>query len=794
MINVKSAAARPLPFNRRFWLLNLLLLVLYIWTLTESATVSISVRPGRCTAHTPERRITISCSGLYRGFVALYSTSDPTPDFLQGGPLDWLAPTSAWGQVRLLDAAGSLQWQEDFNGTLDAWEAQQGLWRARFGELRPPEDPGLFVRRQPLPERRVPFEIQARLHRPYDNAGLLLLQADGQEGWVFITTSSERRGSWWRWEDGRVVEPLAGIPYQKPALAQLQSLLRRVLIAHQAALLLLAAAWLLREGWRRLPPVHGLPALPGGRFLPALLALIIFALTVHIAVDVLQGVPHVQDSITYLFQAQTLARGHLAAPAPPLPEAFEQEFLLVRDGRWFGKYPPGYPAVLALGVLAGAPWIVNPLLATLVAPLLYALARRLAPGRRGTALLAAALPLASPFFLFMSGSHMAHPAELVWMLLFMVLVVRIVRAPRAGRAALGAGLALGALFLTRQLSAVAGALPFLGAVLLSLQHARWGGSRTAPTAGRRLPVSRPPSPVSGLLSPVLRISLTALPFLLLLLAHQWALTGDPLQDPRLLFWDYDHVGLGQDIGEGQNAFELAMTPEGLAQIWYHDPSQPPRGHSVARGLYNTQENWLALERDLFGWLPALTLGLVWLAFLLGARREDWMLLAPFVTLLGAYVFYWADGISYGPRYFYVALPGLLLLTARGARKLARALGPGGTPAVATLLVVLVGGAYVLNGPNYLEAYRGYNFVSGENLALIEQEAQAPALVFVEPGTDWWHYGSVFSANTPWLDGPIVAARDLGPRANERLRQHFAERRAYVLTGEGLEGLEALDAP
>ncbi|HEX6383957.1 MAG TPA: hypothetical protein VF177_04735, partial [Anaerolineae bacterium] len=31
-------------------------------------------------------------------------------------------------------------------------------------------------------------------------------------------------------------------------------------------------------------------------------------------------IPHVQDSVTYLFQAQTLAGGRLAAPAPSLPD------------------------------------------------------------------------------------------------------------------------------------------------------------------------------------------------------------------------------------------------------------------------------------------------------------------------------------------------------------------------------------------------------------------------------------------------------------------------------------------
>lgn len=772
MINVKRTAARSFPTGRRFWLLNTFLLLLYFWTLTETTTISISIRPHRCTAHTPERSLTVDCSQLYRGFLGLYSSPDPVPDYLDSGPLGWLAPSSAWREVSVLDSGNRQQWRDTFYGSLSRWRAVRGVWRTRLGELRPPSGPGLILRRNPLPDTpNSTFHVRARLHRPYDNAGLVLLQPDGRTGWAFIATASERRGVWWRWEDGRLGEPIAGIPFQKPPLAQFQSLLRRILIAHQAALLILVAAWAMRTivhhyaNKRRWSPaaLFRIRLRSGKKILLITLTLLTFALTLHIAIDILERIPHVQDSVTYLFQAKTLARGSLSAPAPPSPEAFEQEFLLVRDGRWFGKYPPGYPAVLAVGVLFGAPWLVNPLLATVTVPLLFVVARRLYPRTPALALLAAALPLASPFFLFMSGSHMAHPAELFWMALLMALWLRVLHPPFRWSLAIGAGVAFGFLFLTRQLSAVAAALPFLAATSLWFLYKHRSTSLLA------------------ILRPALVAGLSALPFLILLFAHQWALTGDPWQDPRLLFWEYDHLGFGQDIGEGQNAFELTMTPQGLAQIWYDDPSQPPRGHSLARGIYNTQQNWLALERDLFGWLSALTFSFIWLVFLLQRpRRQDWTLLLLLVAPLIAYVFYWADGISYGPRYFYVALPALLLLTARGVQCLSHWLGPGG-PLIATgLLLLLVGAAYIFAGPRYVEEYRGYNFVSRHTLTLIEKEAQTPALIFIDPGLDWWDYGAGFSTNSPWLDGPLVVARDLGPRANRRLMQHFPDRYSYSL--------------
>jgi hypothetical protein len=104
-------------------------------------------------------------------------------------------------------------------------------------------------------------------------------------------------------------------------------------------------------------------------------------------------------------------------------------------------------------------------------------------------------------------------------------------------------------------------------------------------------------------------------------------------------------------------------------------------------------------------------------------------------------------------------------------------------------MLLIGGAILLNGPNYLDAYRGYNFIARDNLDLITHQAATPGLVLVDPGTDWWHYGAVFSTNTPWLDGPIVVARDPGPQARRRLVQNFPGRRVYLLTGDELQALD-----
>src|SRR5947207_4196063 len=66
--------------------------------------------------------------------------------------------------------------------------------------------------------------------------------------------------------------------------------------------------------------------------------------------------PSTEDEFVYLFQAKSLAAGHLGYPSPPLPEFFEAAHVLVVP-RFAAKYLPGHAAVLALFELTGAPWL-----------------------------------------------------------------------------------------------------------------------------------------------------------------------------------------------------------------------------------------------------------------------------------------------------------------------------------------------------------------------------------------------------------------------------------------------------
>lgn len=82
------------------------------------------------------------------------------------------------------------------------------------------------------------------------------------------------------------------------------------------------------------------------------------------------------DESAYVFQARLLADGKLTADAPgegPIPASsplsdpavrqrvFRYQHHLIHEGRWFGKYPPGWSALLAPAMLLHLERFMNPL-------------------------------------------------------------------------------------------------------------------------------------------------------------------------------------------------------------------------------------------------------------------------------------------------------------------------------------------------------------------------------------------------------------------------------------------------
>jgi 4-amino-4-deoxy-L-arabinose transferase-like glycosyltransferase len=446
-----------------------------------------------------------------------------------------------------------------------------------------------------------------------------------------------------------------------------------------------------------------------------------------------ERLPHLEDEVAYLFQARTMAMGRLTVPSPAQPGSFWTPFVLDYRGQRFGKYTPGWPAILAAGARAGLPWLVNPILAGVALYLVYRLGETLYDRRTG--LLAAALGLFSPLFLVLGGSFLSHLASMVWLLLFSLWFVWTFRG-RSRWFGLGAGLALGAAFLVRPLTAVAWAAPFAvyALVLLVRRRAAW--------------------------APLLFMAVGAGLLAALLPLYQWAVTGDPFLNPYTLWWPYDRIGFGPGIG--------AM----------------PGGHSLHYAWLNLKQDLSHTATDLLGW-PALS----WLPVLLGLalaprRRRDWALLTPFASLVVAYLFYWIGSPSrlWGPRYYFEGFSVLWVLGAVGLVKAwdwaggrARWVRIAGVAAIACLLAVDLA---VLIPARAREAYGFYGISRAQYRPILDANLHN-ALVIVYADR-WLEYGAMLGEMSPTLDGDVVYARGSGPEADAAVIAQYPGRAVYYL--------------
>jgi hypothetical protein len=471
-----------------------------------------------------------------------------------------------------------------------------------------------------------------------------------------------------------------------------------------------------------------------------LLSMAAGVLATALAWGMLGAMPHLEDEHANLFQAKVFAGGRVTADEPPVrPNAFFVPFIIHANGRVFGKYPPGYPLLLALGALIDQPWIINALAAALSVWGVYLLGRDLFDHYVG--LLAAALGAVSPLALMLSGTLLAHTTTLTALVFFAWAFVRARRADerRRSRFAVWAGLTIGWAVITRPWTAAAiGA----GFVLIALTDLF--------TQPRR--VVR----VYALMAGAALIIISIWPL------YNWLATGSPLTNTYTLWWPYDRVGFGPGYGRLDD------------------------GHTWDWAVLNFKYDFSDLGVMLLGWPVVLGVPLVWLAVALGLlwpdrTRRDWALLVPPALLIIAQLAYWARGGSlYGPRYYAEGLPFLWIIVARGLIKVSA------TPRHAVQLRRVVQAALPLLlaynivftiEPRLLEGIAQY---SGARRRL-DQVAAARldhALVFVR-ATIWSDYADLAWQNAPNVaDSRVLFALDYGPAGNQALVQAFPQRQVY----------------
>jgi hypothetical protein len=363
----------------------------------------------------------------------------------------------------------------------------------------------------------------------------------------------------------------------------------------------------------------------------------------------------------------------------------------------------------------------------------------------------------------MSGSFMSHPTTMMWVALFIHALVRLKEgaseAPRGSLAwSLVAGFAIGMAFITRQWTAggvAAGAAVWAVCDVLLARE------------GRRL----------RLLGRYALLAVGFVPPLLFILFENVQLTGDWLRFTQDLVGSYDRPGFGPGHGDAA-------------------------GHTPALGVYNTLVYLRTLATVFTGWpqplaLAPLALGVVaWLGDS-GRRLLAWdaLLWLGTLGLVAAYFVWWSSTTIYGPRYWYEAMPFLLLMAGRGMDvlgKLASRYAEGarggalrwGVPGALFGILSL----YTLTQsiPNGAADYKDYNGISAGPLRSAESAGLRNALVFVQldPAKPNRDYGKVFFANDPLLRGERVYARDLGAEKNRELLGALAGRDPYWLPLQG----------
>lgn len=340
-----------------------------------------------------------------------------------------------------------------------------------------------------------------------------------------------------------------------------------------------------------------------------------FVAAVLVHVFVLQRFANSGDEYAYLWQATAFSEGRVTADSPQPAAAFQQQHLGDVDNVRFSRFPPGWPLLLAVGVRAGFPGLVNPLLAALALAGIYRLACSWVGAR--AAALGVIVAGTSPFFLLNAGSLHSHPSCLFALTGLALSLAWAVERPGAWPLLLG-GASFGLAVLIRPYTALLVGLPLiigLGSHIIknlgATQRNPWQAAAWFAAGG--------------------------MPALVALLVVNMAATGS--------WWTLATTRFDATEGLGFGAY----------------------GHTLVRGLKNAVR--LCLEGVAYTSFIALPLLAASRGQAVAHRRLLWVILAAPVV---GYVFYWSHGGNrYGPRFYFEALLPLTLLVGIGFDRLLR---------------------------------------------------------------------------------------------------------------------------
>lgn len=463
--------------------------------------------------------------------------------------------------------------------------------------------------------------------------------------------------------------------------------------------------------------------------------------------------PHLADEVAYIYHANYFAEGMMGTPAPPVPEAFETYLVDCEGERCISPVPPGWPAVLAVGTLAGANWLVNPLLSGLNVILLFMLLQRLYG--RYAARLGVLLVAAAPWYLLMSMNFMTHTFSLTCTLVAALSVMQMYKHHNSMWGIPG-GIAIGLLSLTRPLEGLMVAT-VLGLAGLFIR-------------GRRFR-----------LAPVIVLASTSMIVGSIVLPYNEALTGDPLKFPIMAYAD-------KALGAGINS--LGFGPDKGVTWGGLDPFP---GHGLPDVLVNAGLNLSAMNIEMFGWSIGSLLPIIIFLVLRPVRKikyvDRWMLFF-IAVIFGFQSLYWfSGGPDFGARYYYLAVIPLIALTVQALRELGHTvtrndISPSMIPAsiLVGVLVLNIGALTNFLPWRAIDKYHHYLGMRPDIRTLISEKNLGADLLLIN-GKDHPDLNSalVYTSLDPYGNSPVIAL-DKNVAVRQRLLTAYPDRRVWLIDG------------
>jgi 4-amino-4-deoxy-L-arabinose transferase-like glycosyltransferase len=485
--------------------------------------------------------------------------------------------------------------------------------------------------------------------------------------------------------------------------------------------------------------------------------------------------------------------------------------------------------------LIGHEWLINALFAALTVILVYRIGREVYGQDAGV--VAAVLVAFSPAALLLNASLMAHSAALFFTTLFMWGFWRLEKNDsRVGWAVL-AGAAIGAVFAVRPLSAIAVGLPFVvwrgvRTLVESESSPRdWNRSSLTP-----LSLAIAAALLVATTVPLFNLAATGDPRTNL---YELVWPYDSIGFGE----GHGRTGHTLEKGFRHTRFDLSLAAADLFG-WQLEPITPeltqvlqsgasfwpatglgfvmlPVGVLLGLASRRKERRDMALRSILIGiwligaicwlcvpWLlrrtgtpPATThdptfawlwivVAMVWLLAPLTALSRwrtvpqvpfTWLLFASTLAPVILHIAYWTGSQRYSTRYYFEALAAAALLSAIPLARVA-----GGRKRIVVYVALL--GISILGLVRYsmprVAALQQFNGIDRALIRDVEarkiDDRDQLVVVTCNGQARWQWYGALMAVTTPFLDGEIVAVRDLSDDSTAQISASFSERQLLVV--------------